>query len=389
MPPTTSDVWKYFTRANDRKSAKCNLCETTLAYSGGTSNLRNHLNGKHPSINSGNTDDTKKQTSLSAFVSTPKKVSSSESEKITQSIANMVVMDYMPLSVVEGEGFLSLMNTVVPVYNVPSRNTIRSRIVKRYDSEKDLLKSSLASVSSVAVTTDTWTSNATESYITVTEHHIDNEWRMRSNVLLTRAMPERHTGANLARKLQDCISEFGLVGKVETCVHDNARNMDCAGRICDEWSDLGCFGHTLQLCIKPALELQSVSKTVAKCRKLVGHFKHSTTLTAEMRKRQVTLGAPEHELQQDVVTRWNSTYYMLQRVSEQRRVLTDIMLDTSITSKNDSALLLKDHEWDIISDLCDVLRILTDVTTYMCSDQYVSCSEIYPIVFGLINGCLK
>ncbi|CAC5423230.1 unnamed protein product [Mytilus coruscus] len=63
---------------------------------------------------------------------------------------------------------------------------------------------------------------------------------------------------------------------------------------------------------------------LARGRKLVGHFKHSTTLNAEMRK-----------LIQDVTTRWNSTQLMLKRLVEQRRVLNDIMVDPSCTKKQD------------------------------------------------------
>ena len=156
---------------------------------------------------------------------------------------------------------------------------------------------------------------------------------MESNVLMTRAMPERHTGMNLAEKLKDCIFEFDLNDKIITMVHDNARNMECAGELCEEWSDLGCFGHALQLCVKPALELLSVTKVVAKYRKLVRHFKHSTTLTAEKKARQKFLTVPEHELIQDVPTRWNATHLMLDRLNEQRRVITDILLNSTLTKK--------------------------------------------------------
>ncbi|KAH3771589.1 hypothetical protein DPMN_172914 [Dreissena polymorpha] len=45
-------------------------------------------------------------------------------------------------------------------------------------------------------------------------------------------MPERHTGKNIAIRLKDCVDEFGLKGCVVACVHDNARNMDMAGRLC-------------------------------------------------------------------------------------------------------------------------------------------------------------
>ena len=97
---------------------------------------------------------------------------------------------------------------------------------------------------------------------------------MGNSVLMTRDMPEKDTRENIAKRLTECVFEFNLEGKVECCIHDNAANMNCAGRKCP-WSDLGCFGDTLQLCIKPGLEQQSVSKIITKARKLVGHFKHS------------------------------------------------------------------------------------------------------------------
>ena len=136
---------------------------------------------------------------------------------------------------------------------------IKSRIEKTYDEQKAVLVRNLKDVDSISLTTDTWTSNANKSYITVTEHHIDKTWNMNSNVLVTREMPERHTADNLADKLKSIVSEFHLCGKITDVVHDNARNMVSAGNKCPDWDDAGYFGHTLQLCIKPAFELPSVS----------------------------------------------------------------------------------------------------------------------------------
>lgn len=349
--------------------------------------MHSHLKSKHPAEGhaSSGSETTTKQLPMTSFFGSPRKPANASAEVITQAIADMIISDYVPLSIVEAEGFRKLLGIVSPDYKIPCRNTVRTRIVKRYDEEKETLLSNLKDIEGAAITTDSWTSNSTESYMTVTEHHITEDWSMQANVLMTRAMPERHTGENIAKKLKDCVEEFGLTGKIETCVHDNARNMECAGDKCEDWTDLGCFAHTLQLCIKPVLELPSVSKTVARCRKLVGHFKHSTTVTAEMRKRQKLLGEPEHELVQDVVTRWNSTQMMLGRLSEQRRVLTDIMLDGKVTKKSDTSMLLKDSEWKAISELSEVLEDLTKVTTYMCAELDVSSSQIFPIVCGLIR----
>ena len=106
----------------------------------------------------------------------------------------------------------------------------------------------------------------------------------------------------------------------------------------------------------------------------MGHFKHSTTITSEMRKRQKLVNVASHELVQDVSTRWNSTQPMLARLVEQRRVLTDVILDEKFTKKADVMLLPKDHELEIMSDISTVLKDLSEVTTYMCVEKHVSLS---------------
>ena len=176
-----------------------------------------------------------------------------------------------------------------------------------YCDRKEEFISDLKEVESVSLTTDTWTSNATKSFITVTEHHTNEFWNLQSNVLLAREMPERHTGENLANELKSAVAEFNLDGKVSTVVHDNARKMNSVGKKCPEWDDLNCFGHTIQLCIKQCRDISAVSKLIARARKIVGHFKHSTTVMAEMRKRQKLFELPQHELIQTVTTRWNSS----------------------------------------------------------------------------------
>ena len=43
-----SDVWKCFTKTPDKKKAICSICHKELAYSGGTTNLCDHVSSKHP-----------------------------------------------------------------------------------------------------------------------------------------------------------------------------------------------------------------------------------------------------------------------------------------------------------------------------------------------------
>ena len=42
-----SPVWEFFEK-NGEKKVKCNLCESLLAYHGGTTAMQNHLSSRHP-----------------------------------------------------------------------------------------------------------------------------------------------------------------------------------------------------------------------------------------------------------------------------------------------------------------------------------------------------
>lgn len=52
---------------------------------------------------------------------------------ITQSLVYFVCKDSMPFSVVDGIGFRRLMKENVPLYKLPTRNTLKTMIIKKYD----------------------------------------------------------------------------------------------------------------------------------------------------------------------------------------------------------------------------------------------------------------
>jgi hypothetical protein len=89
--------------------------------------MLNHLKLKHPSDFS-ETPDKAKQSSMNEFVNSPRsrRFSSSQSELIINAIVDMIVLDYLPLCIVEGRGFTKLMKIIAPEFKIPSRNTIKS-----------------------------------------------------------------------------------------------------------------------------------------------------------------------------------------------------------------------------------------------------------------------
>ena len=122
------------------------------------------------------------------------------------------------------------------------------RLPALYNEKKPHLKQGLAAATSVAITTDHWTSAATNNYTTITSHYIDPEWIMRSNVLLTRSAGKSHTSDNLVAEMTSCFDEFDIEDKVEFISTDNASNVTKAARDLTEHHP--CPAHTLNLAVK-------------------------------------------------------------------------------------------------------------------------------------------
>ena len=378
-----SPVWDHFEKIDDKK-VKCKLCLAVLAFHGGTTSMQSHLLSRHP--DEYRAPEAKNRTMDDFVVS--KKCSTARASEITRRIAEMAARDLRPLSIVEGSGFKSLMSYVEPGYVVPSRTHIAAVCRRLYNTQREKLQETVSSCESVALTTDIWTSAAVHGYMTLTVHFIGESWSLYSKVLLTDEMPERHTGQNIADRLKKAAGDWSIPTEhIIACVHDNAANA-VNGLQLTGWPHFGCVAHTLQLCINSGLDAPAITRMTATARKIVGHFKHSVVAMSGLREKQVQLDVPQHHLIQDVATRWNSTFFMLDRLAEQRVAIYAVIHDHAITKPQHRHLDLKDDQWELLSQLVTVLKPLQMATTVFSSDINVSCSIVYPVINGLLTNHL-
>lgn len=164
------------------------------------------------------------------FFNAPLANSSTHSQKITDAVAFFICKDLQPYSVTENEGFHYLLHVLEPRYKMPTRKLLAEKeIPALYEKVKLDIAESLTKAKRVAITVDGWTSRATDPYITVTVHCIDDDWVLQNHVLQTRVFREAHMGSNLAALLQDICSEWKFTDKNPALVTDNARNMILAG----------------------------------------------------------------------------------------------------------------------------------------------------------------
>ena len=382
-----SDVWNFFEKVKLSNKAKCTVCLKDFAYHGGTSNLREHLVSKHSELyEHKKKKDSEDQTRIDSFVS-KSQCSASRAKEITDKIAIMIALDIRPISIIEGPGFTSLMQFLEPGYTIPSRKYLSKILKQKHEDGIEKLRYKLSNeVDTIALTTDIWTSCATEAYITITAHGIFN-WEMDSLVLATRAFPERHTAIEIASKLKEVADEFNVRHKVTTVVHDQAANMElCCYMLMEEegWISLKCTAHCLQLCLQSGFNIPVFSRLLAATRKIVGHFHHSVVATEELKRRCRQMELAEKKLVRDCATRWNSSFYMLERLLHLRWPVAAVLSDDNITKKADRYLDLKSEQWTLADDLVKLLQPFEVATTFFSYEANTSISSVLPVLHGLI-----
>ena len=167
-------------------------------------------------------------------------------------------------------------------YTLTSRRTIDCVLRQMYDGKLADLKKTVESSHAVAMTSDFWTSVGNEAYCGITGHWKNDNWKLQSAVLECRPVVERHFAQNVAELFTKFVGAWGITGKVQALVTDSARNMTAAVAL-SGFPHIPCIAHCLQLSILHGFKIADTDTLFAKCRKVVGHFKHSSANTHELK----------------------------------------------------------------------------------------------------------
>ncbi|KAJ8352218.1 hypothetical protein SKAU_G00236940 [Synaphobranchus kaupii] len=319
---------------------------------------------------------------LTSTFGAPLAQKSARAKEITKCIAVFMAKDMRPFSVVENEGFRLLINTLEPKYHIPSRQYFsQTEIPALYKQTKEKVIQTLRQANSIAITTDGWTSRATESFITITAHVITDEWEMLSFVLQTRPLYEAHTGVHIAEILRSAVAEWEL--ERAACgigvVTDNARNMDVAVREAGLAPHVKCFAHTLNLASQAGLSVPRVHRLLGRVRRVVAFFHRSTTAAAVLTSNQKAMELPQHKLIIDVVTRWNSSLDMLERYLKHQSAVAATLLSPYVR-RNAREIDTLDHaDINDAEDIVKLLKPMKTATTVLSDEKTPTVSLIVPL----------
>ncbi|XP_078111814.1 E3 SUMO-protein ligase ZBED1-like [Sander vitreus] len=366
----------------DKSKAICTLCKAELKYHRSTSSLSYHLRAKHI-INVTKVDASSLRQSSILESATRRPADKTKSQKITTALAKWVATNCRPVSIVEDSGLKEVLRIACsdPSYTLPSRGTVVSRIQSLYDTEKAAKLELLQSANAVSLTGDHWTSVSNHNYLEVTAHYIDSGWTLHSFALTVRHTEERHNAETCAEHFSEVAEAWGIANKVTTIGTDSARNMLAAARLLP-YEHMPCVAHSLQRSIAMSIRESGFENVLAKCRKLVGHFKHSPANAAELQCQQRQRGQDPEPLIQDVPTRWNSTLSMITRLEKNKDALRAIL---DLHQQRSTPAFLTNAEFEKIKKLETVLEPCRYVTELVGGEQYISCSVVLPALCHLFR----
>lgn len=250
----------------------------------------------------------------------------------------------------------------------------------KYDTLSSKVKSELQTVQNISLTTDGWTeTKCNQSYLGLTVHFYRRTEMVAINIGCF-PLDESHTSEYLGNQISSLCDEWHILrSSLNIAVADNANNIVKA--IVDTFGKdihIPCFAHSIQLVAQAAVDDTPLLRDIIdKIKQIVTFFKQSHKAGDELRRIQMEAGKTEGtvlKLKQQVDTRWNSTYLMIERF-----ILLAPTISLILFNLRGSPTMLMKNEMDMLGEIVTLLKPIDQVTTDLCSNE-VTCSKIIPMV---------
>ncbi|XP_021735189.1 zinc finger BED domain-containing protein RICESLEEPER 2-like [Chenopodium quinoa] len=291
-----------------------------------------------------------------------------------------IVEHDMPFQFVEFKGFRRCFNYLHPDFKPVTRNTIKYDVLKMYKREKEKLKAVLGSTCSrIALTSDCWTSLTTDGYISLTAHYVDNSWCLQKKILNFSYIGPPHTGIHLCDHVYGLLKEWGIQKNIFSITLDNASSNDVFAENLKgelelinggEFFHVRCCAHILNLIVQDGLKeidaaVYKIRESAKYCKSSQGRKQRFLSCVAHVEIQSTRI------LQQDVPTRWNSTYMMLDCALYFKKALIHFQKVDANYVHCPSA-----EEWGRIEKICKFLKVFHDVTLAFSGTKYPT-SNLY------------
>ncbi|KAH9645929.1 hypothetical protein HF086_011391 [Spodoptera exigua] len=335
-----SVVWEHFADIGGHY-VTCNICKAKLSFKSSVTNLKKHIDRKHPTVRV--LDRVGASSSTAPIIQPPQPSAESPTEpasqvrsvalpqsltvpsqvqqqsqppqrrtyghqpitnlvprrghnvkaEIDKKVMNLFIKDFQPFRMVEDLGFRELMEYAFPYYSIPTRKYFSNNMLPAvYERVKADLKETVRSqVTSLCVTIDIWTSCANDSMLAVTGHYIEQEeFALKSFLLDCVPLVNAHTAKNLADTVKTVCQEWNVADIILLAVTDNGANIKSAIERELAWKHFPYYTHTLNLAVSDILKSAEIADLLNKIKGTVRHFKQSNVAWEKFKRYQEQAG---------------------------------------------------------------------------------------------------
>nr|XP_034589956.1 zinc finger BED domain-containing protein RICESLEEPER 2-like [Setaria viridis] len=298
----------------------------------------------------------------------------------------------LPLGFGETEAFVEYIQRAHnPRFAKVSRQTTSRDLAKFFAERRLSLVDTLKShVSSVCLTSDIWSGNAKEDYLSVVAHFVSADWELEKRVIALRLIDCSHSGVNIAERIEQVVSEFGLQDKIFSITLDNASaNTSAMSTLIpkfvgylgpdhepldsDSDSDKALVGllhqrcacHIINLIVKSGLK--RIKAYLEAFRTAISFLNSSNQRMAAFHNFCILKGVRPRKFGLNMDVRWNSTYLMLKHLLPYKNVFSVFI---SAHYVHNGQPLLTENHWVIAEKILLFLEMFYDSTVALSGVYY-------------------
>lgn len=306
-------------------------------------------------------------------------------KKITKLVAEMLALDLQPSAVVENVGLNRLLEYLQPQYTLPSSSYFTSTAIpEMYERVKEVVLTHLKEAEGgiVHFTTGIWVSSQTREYLTLTAHWVACESCVRpqgqdfhcSALLNVSQIDCDYNMENIQKQLEylwdTWIASSGL--RIGYTVTDN----QIIGNVLEDsgHATLQCFGHTIDLIVSEAIKSQRMVQNILSiARKICERVHRSAKAKEKLTELQKTYQLPENQLVQDVPSKWKTSFFMLERLVEQKKAIDEMSNECNFRE------LISCDQWEVMQSVCNALKPF-EVACREMSNRTATLGQVIPLI---------
>ncbi|CAF0857088.1 unnamed protein product [Didymodactylos carnosus] len=322
-------------------------------------------------------------------------------KRILDAIAiQCVIEDGRSFSDLRKAGMMKLLDALLPGYIAPHRNTIQRNLEGLYNYHYAKLAQQLKEVNYISLTCDFWSDRRLQSYLVITGHFVDVNFKLASKIICFTQFRHRHMSKTIAETIIEKLKNLGVYEKITSITCDNASNMvKMFDSLRDGVTRLGCIAHKLHLVIcnalclwtKPQKQRPQPTKTTTTTASTNSARRSSTdntfsALTAAISGSSVTVDSSDYSdgedneqhadidmenllLYDDSIDPSDGTSPLNNRTSPDR---DDELSDTEESGGYNeyTGYDLSADDWNKLSTVQSVLEIFVAATTTMSASSY-------------------